>query len=560
MKQSPPQPAYGYREIRAVLGRDAPPDHVPCEVARLVGLELLAYVAAAAPTEIAAQLAGTRELKRQQSEALSCALAFAWMALDLRRESASNDSAPRGTGESAFEVLTELFGGRARNSELGFADALRLHAGGRLPGTPAAPDPVTAFLLGHARASYGALLVKRSQDEILRPAALSRVGRVPLDQGERWRAVLGEDRELAVLFPDLSDIAADSRQYFDSSGQGGSIQAVFIPELVVRAAARRAGWPDGLDAEAYFDHVVAIVQELRRLVAGEIVEVPAWVFVVGRDVPHGFRLPTPLGTLRAASAPPLVPATANPDPRLLIELSYPLSLEFDYPSGGPVPGRVFGAQREFQRRIDHVRLAFLLAHDCPDPLALQVASREISNPLGWSSVSWPWSVPPFSVPFAHDDAARLARWSELIARRHHASIELAGRRALSAATPGREAEDRLVDAVIGLENLVGQGAGMKPGRAFRAAVPALLTDDAIRQQQFGVRAEALYKARSEIVHGKRELDVLDAEQLRAESLRMLLGGLRRLFAELPALIPDRRRARRLLATPDEDHNSKPRSS
>jgi hypothetical protein len=354
-------------------------------------------------------------------------------------------------------------------------------------------------------------------------------------------------------------MAAASRQYVDSTGQGGSLQAVFIPELVVRAAARRAGSPDGLDPDAYFEQISTIVVELRRLVAGETVEVPSWVLLTGRDVPRSFSLISPLGKLSVAGAPLMAPSTGSA-PELLLTVSYPLSLEFGEPASGLPRASLFASQREFQRRIDHVRLALLLALKSSDPLAVQVASREVSNPLSWSSLSWPWFVPPFSAPVTERDVALVASWCETIAAHHHPSIELAGRRALSAATPGRDSEDRLVDSVIGLENLVGQGAGMRPARAFREAVAAFLTDDPARRRDVSERAGAIYKARSEIVHGRRELDVLEAEQLRLESVELLLGALRRLFTELPSLISDSRRARRLLRPTQDDGGPRATSS
>jgi DNA-binding transcriptional ArsR family regulator len=321
---------------------------------------------------------------------------------------------------------------------------------------------------------------------------------------------------------------------------------VFVPELVVKTAARRAGWPDALDSERYFNQVCGIVVELRRLIAGEEVEVPAWVSLNG-DVGEGFRIETQLGALTVAPGSLVARASRAPAPGLMLTTTYPLSLDFDAsPMDGQPSAGVFTSQREFQRRIDHVRLAFLLALDSSDPLALQVASREISNPLSWSSLSWPLNAPAFPLSLEERDAALVKSWCDTIALHHDPLIELAGRRALSAATPGRDAEDRLVDSVIGLDNLVGQGAGMKPARAFKEVVGALLTDDPVHQRAVSAKAKALYDARSEIVHGQRQLDVMEAEKLRRESLELLLGGLRRLFRELPALISDRRRARRLL--------------
>jgi len=283
------------------------------------------------------------------------------------------------------------------------------------------------------------------------------------------------------------------------------------------------------------------------LLAGEPVEVPAWAHLSGLDVEDTFSLTTPLGELRALSKDRARVSRPQSAPRLELRTTFPLTVEIPYDlTRGPYP-EVLLAAREFQRRIDHVRLAVLLALDRPEPIGLHVAAREISDPLSLASLSWPWFVPPFTVPLEDGDQHRIGVWAERIAAHHDPSIELATRRALAAATVGRESEDRLIDAVIALENLVGVGAGQRPAAAFRNGVAALLSDDDIERDRYRDRAEVIYKARSDIVHGRHEHPIQELETLRVEALQMLLQGLRRLCAELPHLIADRRRGRTLTA-------------
>jgi hypothetical protein len=158
-----------------------------------------------------------------------------------------------------------------------------------------------------------------------------------------------------------------------------------------------------------------------------------------------------------------------------------------------------------------VRLTVLLALDRPEPVCLHIATREISDPLSFASLSWPWFVPPLTVRLDAGDHHRIGLWADRIAACHDPSIELATRRALAAATVGRESEDRLIDAVIALENLVGIGAGQPPAAAFRNGVAALLSDDYTERDLYRDRAEVIYKARSDIVHGRHEhpLDQLE---------------------------------------------------
>lgn len=548
MKADPPEPAYQYRELRELLLGHRPPDCSVAEVAEALGPSLLSYITAASWRDVQAHVDGAKSLSVRGAEALDTALQFASYALDLRRESASNDDRPPGPRESAYEVWTGLFADRATDTELGFADALRRHAGGELPAVHPPKDELGRLILDHARANLGAFLIRRPAGERTNLWRFSRAGRLAQDREDALCTAISADSVLSGFFPRLTDVTSSSRQYLDSSGRGGAVQVVFLPELVVRTAARRAGWPDALEPEPYLELVLAVLAEMRLLLSGEVAEVPAWVLLTGLDVPDDFVLTTELGELRAAPPPLMTAPGSTVDPRLRLSVTYPLSVDLGARRSRARVERVLEAQREFRRRIDHLRLAVLLALRRRDPIALQVAGQEISSPLSHGpSISWPVFVAPFSTALNLGEERLIARWSRTIARRHHPSIELAAQRALLAATAGRDPADRLVDSVIALENLVGQGAGTGPGKAFERAVPVLLADAKSRRASMRVRARAIYTARSDIVHGRREIPVLELEALRGEALVMALNGLRRLFRRFPKRIPDRRRARWLAA-------------
>ena len=332
------------------------------------------------------------------------------------------------------------FADRATDTELGFADALRRHAGGELPAVHPPKDELGRLILDHARANLGAFLIRRPPGVMNLQGRFSRAGRAWRgDREDALRTAHQQHPVLSGFFPRLTDVTSSSRQYLDSSGRGGAVQVVFLPELVVRTAARRAGWPDASSLSPY--RAVPGPRRRRRLrsFSGEVAEVPAWVLLTGLDVPDDFVLTTELGELRAAPPPLMTAPGSTVDPRLRLSVTYPLSVDLGARRSRARVERVLEAQREFRRRIDHLRLAVLLALRRRDPIALQVAGQEISSPLSHGpSISWPVFVAPFSTALNLGEERLIARWSRTIARRHHPSIELAAQRALLAATAGRD--------------------------------------------------------------------------------------------------------------------------
>jgi hypothetical protein len=461
-----PLPSGGAAMLRAVMLGNRAPEKSTEEVIELLGPALLSYLTSRPESDVAAHLSGESLLPAESAAALVRAVEEASMAIDLRRESASNDSRPPGPRESIFEALGALF--VSPTAGVGFGEALRAFSGGGAPNITDPDGGLEELVLEHARNCLPGLLVPLPKEDVDRPwILLMGLSRIASWYGRgaegRMLTALAADRSLRRFFPDLSGIHASSRRFLDSTGRGGGLQIVFLPGLVVQTAARRAGWPAPIEPDIYLAQIPVVLEEMRRAVAGEIVEIPAWVILNGLEVPDDFRLETRLGQLQSSAAWVSVVRRDPVRGQLMLRLTYPLSIERISERRFRLPERTIEAQREFRRRIDHLRLAVLLALRRPEPIALQVVSQEISNPFAHGpSESSPFFTHPFSSKIEPGDATLIASWSDKVFRYSDPSIELGGRRALSAATPGRDIEDRLVDAVVALENLIGNGSRRKP--------------------------------------------------------------------------------------------------
>jgi len=549
MDATTPVPArYRGVPILEAIARGSIPAFDRASVARLLSLPALAYVTGATEDEICVAIEDPAALGPRQRESLDAALRFGALAYEHRREYATNDDRPSAGREPAYDALTSLFLDPAAGDSRSFADALRHHAGGDLPAIPASGDELVSFLLDAAAASIGGLLVQRTAEDgpwhFPRPA-VRRFGQ--FDDAKLARLVAADER-LRPLFPEVTDSLSSAATFLDTTGRGGGLQVATLPELISCAAAIRAGWPLLLDQGRFLTEVVSVAEEVRRLAGGGTVEVPAWVDFVGLEAPADLHAQTALGVLSRPPAPvDGVTPTGGVAPGLRLTTTFPLALDLSFEPRSDAPSAMWeAAQREFQRRIDHVRLAFLLAAEHNNPLAIQVASRTISNPLNWPGRAQPWTITPFTSPLEASEIEAMIGWAAKISAHHHPSIDLGVRRALSATTPARDTEDRLVDAVIALENLVGGGTGKKGRRrSFSAGVAGLVASVTPARAAVRSRALQLYDARSDIVHGRRQLAIREAGQLTADAIGYALNGLRWLLDQSPQLITNRRRGQHL---------------
>jgi Apea-like HEPN len=152
--------------------------------------------------------------------------------------------------------------------------------------------------------------------------------------------------------------------------------------------------------------------------------------------------------------------------------------------------------------------------------------------IGWRD---PRSAPPF-LPYAlsSEDAEAIGAYCAWIGERRQRSIDIAIRRAISAAHSRSSVADRLVDAVIAWENLFGTSEG-EPRLRISAAMAWLLEADAQRRTQLQGRLKRLYDRRSAIVHGSADSDADIALDANA-ALGYAVAALAALFRERPEVL------------------------
>lgn len=150
------------------------------------------------------------------------------------------------------------------------------------------------------------------------------------------------------------------------------------------------------------------------------------------------------------------------------------------------------------------------------PLAFAIAvgddasSKRVAPSLTWSTTLLPFGpgmgyfAPPMQPrvwPEVNvvDAIASIEEWAALIDSRHHERVDIAARRLVSALAFRKDPADRLVDAVMVWENIL--GAGGETSFRLTTALAKLLEPDPARRRQLRNELKGIYGTRSGVAHG-----------------------------------------------------------
>jgi hypothetical protein len=238
----------------------------------------------------------------------------------------------------------------------------------------------------------------------------------------------------------------------------------------------------------------------------------------------------------------------------VLETSYPYELRISGESAAspspPIPDwptSMESARAELDYRCEMTCLSLSLAVHRHPPVAASRAWTMIFDPLSWASVSWSSRMQP-PVEFYRldaDDAESVAEWASVVAAVDDSKIRIAQRRILSALSQRSDPVDGFIDAVVAWENLFGSRQGETSFR-ISAAMASLLSNQSDERLDLQDAIRKLYDRRSSVLHGDKELLPKAAAKERDSALVLILDALRRLYRDLPNLINEKDRARRIV--------------
>ncbi len=517
--------------------------------ARVVGMGFLSFVCAARQPELDARLQHGRALRPEQEAVLG-------QVLDAATQSAIFGFQV-GAGEADFLDPLLEYDKSARTSR---PNVLRRAAGGSIPRVRGC-GPAERALATLARDFYPTLLLNP-------PTIAMRMG-LPRWRQRTWsmfpvsfrhpasaefEAAVEADSLLNALFPWMTPESGKSGFIWTSLGTGRGIQLSMLSHDLLIATLFKPTLDGDFDQAAFMDGSIKQLRLLRRLVAGEQVSVRCSVAFVGAEL-RGQPLKTPWGTVRAPSNGELDFRADTPvahSQELVLETEIPLKLWFDTdppaPDGGirpsPFSDEVGKIYSDIQRKADLLALTLLLGVDRDPVVAIARTWTLIENPLNQGpTLSWVQNAVPLHPHVLMPvDRRRVRTWAARIERGYNDRIEIAVKRTLSSLTTRGDATDRLIDAVIALENLFGTRSG-KLTFHISTGCAYLLERDATRRVKVKKEVSRLYAVRSKIVHGERARSAHEVEPDAAAAAAFAVRSLRALFENRPALIdkPDRSR-------------------
>jgi hypothetical protein len=471
-------------------------------------------------------------------------------------------------GMERFAQLSQL-GQWQEQSGSSIANALRVHAGGTLPVAPHHDEPLMQALLAVARDVWPSLLIPPPNvgmapfwnstplGVFAHPMTIDAAKAFLRDEGLR-KLFPGGPTGDAIESLDLGGMIQVTSQWMGSAGRGGTVQLASLIGFVISNAHLRCLAEDG---EASWESLCTSMSEtvsvLRRLAAGDTVEVPKLIAFVGLKLPEGESLVLPHGTFRA-------PRQIDRDYLLndsgsatcVLQTTFPLHLrEIRAWSPGETLGvtgweDIRANYLKAQREIDLTRLSVLLSSPSDDFWSLTEVASLIVDPTTPGGASQ-WSSQRYNSSIAELDTEgkdRIGSWYSLVKTKHPAQLDIAMRRTLTAAGNRLDPMDGFVDAVVAWENCFGTSTET----TFRvtAALAALLEPTSatarIRKQK---ELKKIYDKRSRVVHGAIDLSPDDATKLRDSALRTAIECLKHLYSDRPELLaakPEERSALILL--------------
>jgi Apea-like HEPN len=354
--------------------------------------------------------------------------------------------------------------------------------------------------------------------------------------------------------PDLVPIAKDQAEFMVvHEGAGVTTTPASLVASTFTAALEQMYYLGLPDTDAvYLDLVVKNLSALRQAGNGGKVELHEVIGLTGLELPQSRTLATPWGQLRGIKRPGFdyvgldgwvkaITLVLNVPRRIAIPI---VPLPVEQIAVGP------WKTSEENNVLGLLALAFVVSRNADRRVApVAVWTRTVSPfaPHGSYTVRSPL-VPAIMRPTLNEsDCVAVEGWCRLLQQHRHLKpgIHIAGARLVSAVSGRTDTVDRLIDAVVAWENLV--GADSETTFRVTAGIAKLIEDDPSKRATLVRQLKDIYGLRSRAVHGA---DVGQNNLSAAADLAVEIGitALKRLYDKGPQWLTVRssKRADRLL--------------
>ena len=348
---------------------------------------------------------------------------------------------------------------------------------------------------------------------------------------EDFMTAVRSDASLTKLFPDgAPDELSWSPHLLSSFGRGRSVQLCLLHEGVIEAGVAAMHAQGRSSVSDLRSATFEMLDALRRIAEGEDIDLPVIdtfdLLGLPNDVEISVRDAKLVGMPREFLRH--VPAVARPGKRGEMVLGCMLERKARFSARPMNPGSE-GESRGWPVECTHssagsdklVALATGLALDGESFIAARRRSTITIDPINGVSPSWT----SFDGKPLHDHLAtkeecrRLDELTRSLESVDLGRIHVAVNRFLKAMIGRAEPEDSLIDAVIGLENLF--GGRTEAAFSMASGVSRLLGKDRAEREKVFSKIKKVYRARSDVVHGREIKRQDDVSLLRADALTFL---------------------------------------
>lgn len=323
---------------------------------------------------------------------------------------------------------------------------------------------------------------------------------------------------------------SESGTFFRYPGGGSIVQREMLPTSLIIPALRRANIEAPSAEEEFSSWVLENFAELKRAIRGEPVTIRLVQGLAGVSIPAGLQIATPWGVIRGLPAEGSQAARRgriNPTTAVLVgELkTTPLM-----GNGDPVELSPQDELHAHEHQVQYLLpLAFALASEEGRVRApsLTFSTRIVPFLSGFGSSSGRFPIPKEAIEIREAEVERIVYWANVLVANHNPSLDIAARRLVSAVNERYDPDDRLVDAVICWESLV--GTKLETVNRVTSSLAILLEENVELRPKLMTSLGHTYSVRSQLVHGQKVKDK-DRQKATGQAVDVAVQALRAIYA------------------------------
>jgi hypothetical protein len=456
-----------------------------------------------------------------------------------------------------LELSVSVLSGYVKVLKTSIINSYRMYCGGDVPQVPRGDDRVVQSLRRLARDLWPLLLLPPDGASTFPKTFQHRGCPIPIAMHpsvQAARNALAHDAVIARLFPKkiVEELPNASAQKSPVSMEGIGTLGVLYLDGVILSCIRNACYRamllhGGADHDLIMKYVEQSVADLRTLINEGSVEMPVVIGLRGVSLPPDALIDLDKGILRAPHDAELEYFFDGRDkPTAIYQTAYKRA--FFSAGKDEMDDRMYRETMEnvadfsdfisgASEEVNNVRFSILMTSksEPAQPYAVcETAILMLEPTLGTPAYYSFQNTLLGECRSAKADVKGIETWHKRIVKKHNNSLEIAKRRLLAAASPGRASEDALVEALLVWENLF--GASTKNIQRITSSIAELLGSNADAKADLQKKLHHIYNQRNKIVYGTSNLSTEKIKALGDDAVQYAIRAMQVLYMKKTGLL------------------------